>query len=83
MKGGEFNREKNFINRNNLRFFYCRVFCEAETDVSDALTVVSVVESVVESVIESVVVSVSVSVVVFGQPEYLGISYDFGCEVLF
>lgn len=79
MKGGEFNREKNFINRNNLRFFYCRVFCEAETDVSDALTVVSVVESV----IESVVVSVSVSVVVFGQPEYLGISYDFGCEVLF
>ena len=79
MKGGEFNREKNFINRNNLRLFYCRVFCEAETDVSDALTVVSVVESV----IESVVVSVSVSVVVFGQPEYLGISYDFGCEVLF
>ena len=79
MKGGEFNREKNFINRNNLRFFYCRVFCEAETDVSDALTVVSVVESV----IESVVVSVSVSVVVFGQPEYLGISYDFGCEVFF
>ena len=75
MKGGEFNREKNFINRNNLRFFYCRVFCEAETDVSDALTV--------ESVIESVVVSVSVSVVVFGHPEYLGISYDFGCEVLF
>lgn len=62
-----------------MRFFYCRVFCEAETDVSDALTVVSVVESV----IESVVVSVSVSVVVFGQPEYLGISYDFGCEVLF